>query len=184
MEKIHHNTHTHTHRREKKRLKWNDVRNQDIQMLTLCFMWRVIILWVTRCLILASGDESFILQITFHVTGVNLCTIKRYMGHFWLTGASVLIQKTVILTHWWLRVCVSSAQSLLLRSNFCPLLKISADPASMCSADMLMEDCWLAWNTVQVCVKPLSCMQAAVLQLCNRDPLFSCPDWSKLLSPF
>lgn len=44
---------------------------------------------------MASGDERFILQITFHVTGVNLCAIKRYMGHFWLTEASVLIQKTV-----------------------------------------------------------------------------------------
>lgn len=68
-------------------------------MLTLCFMGRVIISWVARCLILSSGDEGFILQIIFHVPGVNLCTIKRYMGHFWLTEAPVLIQRTVSLTH-------------------------------------------------------------------------------------
>lgn len=53
---------------------------------------------VTRCLIRASRDERFILQIAFCVTGVNLCTTKRYLGHFWLTGASVLIQGTGNLT--------------------------------------------------------------------------------------
>lgn len=95
-------------------------------MLTLCFILCVIISWVTRCLILASGDERFILQITFHATGVNLCAIKRYMGHFWLTEASVLIQKTVNDPLMTAVLCVSSAQRLLM-SDFCPLLKTSVD---------------------------------------------------------
>lgn len=58
----------------------------------------VVLCRVTRCLILASRNERFIPLIAFYVTGVNLCTIKRYLGHFWLTGACVLIQKRVNLT--------------------------------------------------------------------------------------
>lgn len=56
----------------------------------------VVLCRVTRCLIVASRNERF---IPFYVTGVDLCTINRYLGHFWLTGACVLIQKRAHLTH-------------------------------------------------------------------------------------
>lgn len=59
----------------------------------------VVLCRVTRCLIWASRTERFIPRIAFYVTGVNLCTIKRYLGHFWLTDACALIQKRVNLTH-------------------------------------------------------------------------------------
>ena len=83
-----------------------------------------------------SWGEHLILQIPFPATGVNLCTIKGYLGHFWLTHESnpnpantqlhplisatvVCLQTTVCVC---VCVCVSGTAPLLMSPRLLKLL--------------------------------------------------------------